>query len=106
MSAKVSGTTISLTRGDSLIIQISANQEGYHKINGIAERPLSKSALIHHLNPITIEQVTNHDPAVFDLNNLITVPLLTHNAIHYGSLERLTPTSPIERRPNDQTPWR
>lgn len=28
MSAKVSGTTISLTRGDSLIIQISVNQEG------------------------------------------------------------------------------
>ena len=35
MSAKVSGTTISLTRGDSLIIQISVNQDGYHKINGI-----------------------------------------------------------------------
>ena len=73
---------------------------------GIAERPLSKSILIHHLNPITIEQVTNHDPAVFDLNNLITVSLQTHNAIHYGALERLTPTSPIERKPNDQIPWR
>jgi len=73
---------------------------------GIAERPLSKSALVHHLNPITIEQVTNHDPAVFDLNNLITVSLQTHNAIHYGALERLTPTSPIERKPNDQIPWR
>ena len=73
---------------------------------GIAERPLSKSALVHHLNPITIEQVTNHDPAVFDLNNLITVSLLTHNAIHYGALERLAPTSPVERKPNDQIPWK
>ena len=35
MSAKVSGTTISLTRGDSLIIQISVNQQDCHKINGI-----------------------------------------------------------------------
>lgn len=35
MSAKVSGTTISLTRGDSLIIQISVNQQDRHKINGI-----------------------------------------------------------------------
>ena len=35
MSAKVSGTTISLTRGDSLIIQISVNQQDHHKINGI-----------------------------------------------------------------------
>lgn len=73
---------------------------------GIADRPIFHNILIHHLNPITIEQVTNHDPAVFDLNNLITVSLQTHNAIHYGALERLTPTSPIERKPNDQIPWK
>ena len=72
---------------------------------GIAERPLSKSALIHHLNPITIEQVTNHDPAVFDLNNLITVSLLTHNAIHYGSIDRLTPSAPVERTQGDTKLW-
>ena len=65
----------------------------------------SSSILIHHLNPITIEQVTNHDPAVFDLNNLITVSLQTHNAIHYGALERLTPTSPVERSKGDTKLW-
>lgn len=72
---------------------------------GIAERPLSRSILVHHLNPITIEQVTNHDPAVFDLNNLITVSLLTHNAIHYGSIDRLTPSAPVERTQGDTKLW-
>ena len=37
---------------------------------GILDRPINDEILIHHLNPITIEQVTNFDPAIFDLNNL------------------------------------
>lgn len=69
------------------------------------ERAIYKNILIHHLNPITIDQVINCDPAVFDLNNLITVSHTTHNAIHYGCLERLTPSTPIERKPGDQKLW-
>lgn len=73
---------------------------------GIADRPIFHNILVHHLNPITIEQITNHDPIVFDLNNLICVNYDTHNAIHYGDLKALAPTKPIERKPNDQTPWK
>lgn len=72
---------------------------------GIEDRPINSYILIHHLNPITIEQVTNHDPAVFDLNNLITVSRDTHNAIHYGDGSKLTPSSPINRVSGDTKLW-
>lgn len=72
---------------------------------GIEDRPIHEKILIHHINPITIEQVTNFDPAVFDMNNLICCTHRTHNAIHYGDVEGLTPTEPIERKPGDTRLW-
>lgn len=72
---------------------------------GIDDRPIHEKILIHHINPITIEQVTNFDPAVFDMNNLICCTHKTHNAIHYGDVEGLTPTEPIERKPGDTRLW-
>ena len=72
---------------------------------GIDDRPIHEKILIHHINPITIEQVTNCDPAVFDMNNLICCTHKTHNAIHYGNVEGLTPTNPIERKPGDTRLW-
>ena len=73
----------------------------------ISERPIGKKdiLIIHHLNPITIEQVTNNDPAVYDLNNLVCVSHRTHNAIHYGDGSNLMPSKPIERRPGDTKLW-
>lgn len=59
---------------------------------------------IHHINPITKEQILNHDPCLFDPENLVTVASLTHNAIHYGSYEIL-PTGPVERKPGDTKLW-
>ena len=72
---------------------------------GIADRPINSKILIHHLNPITIEQVANRDPCVFDPNNLICVSFDTHNAIHYGSIDRLTPSAPVERTQGDTKLW-
>lgn len=62
-------------------------------------------ALIHHINPITVEDIVNHNPMVFDPENVITTVHSTHNAIHYGD-ESLLPKSPIERKQNDTCPWR
>ena len=42
------------------------------------------SPLIHHINPITIDDIKNRNPIIFDSDNLITKTLPTHNAIHYG----------------------
>lgn len=63
-------------------------------------------AFVHHINPITIENVLNRDPIVFDPNNLITTKLETHNIIHYGSESDVMNTVITERMPNDTIPWR
>ena len=60
--------------------------------------------LIHHINPITIEDIENRDPSIFDMENLITVSHRTHNAIHYGDASLLS-TLPPERYPGDMCPW-
>lgn len=83
---------------------------------GIADRPINpvrndgktdkeNIIIIHHLNPITIEQVISNDPCVYDLNNLICVSDKTHKAIHYGNLDLLTPSIPIERIQGDTKLW-
>lgn len=61
--------------------------------------------LIHHINPISVEDVLLRDLKVFDPENVISTTLNTHNAIHYGD-ESLLITEPIERKPNDTCPWR
>lgn len=61
--------------------------------------------LIHHINPITIDDVLNRASCIFDPNNVICTSLNTHNAIHYGDSELLV-TEPIERTKNDTCPWK
>ena len=61
--------------------------------------------LIHHINPIIVDDVLDRNPAVFDPENVITTILATHNAIHYGD-ESLLPRAPKERERNDTCPWR
>lgn len=72
---------------------------------GIDDRPIQKGIIIHHLNPITIEDVVNSNPSVFDLNNLVCCQLQTHNAIHYGDGTNLVLSAPIERKPGDTKLW-
>lgn len=61
--------------------------------------------LIHHLNPITVDDVLDRNRKVFDPNNLVCVTHNTHNAIHYGDASMLL-TGPIVRTKNDTCPWR
>ena len=61
--------------------------------------------LIHHLNPITVEDVLARSRKVFDPDNLVCVSHNTHNAIHYGDMDLLV-TGPIIRTKNDTCPWR
>lgn len=61
--------------------------------------------LIHHINPISMDDIVNRRPIVFDPENMITTIMATHNAIHYGD-ESLLPKDPIERTQNDTCPWR
>lgn len=61
--------------------------------------------LIHHINPISLEDLEERSPAAYSLDNLICVSQLTHEAIHYSNYD-LLPQDPVERFPNDMCPWR
>ena len=61
--------------------------------------------LLHHINPISVEDVLRRDPKIFDPENVVSTVLNTHNAIHYGD-ESLLMLSPTPRVANDTCPWR
>ena len=61
--------------------------------------------LIHHLNPITVEDVLARSRKVFDPDNLVCVTHNSHNAMHYGDSDLLV-TGVITRTKNDTCPWR
>lgn len=69
------------------------------------DHPIYGKVLIHHLNPITIEDVLNRSPDIFDMENLVCVSFDTHNAIHYGNAS-LLPQKCVSRSANDTCPWR
>ena len=66
---------------------------------------IHSKVLIHHLNPITVEDVLARSQKVFDPDNLVCVSHNTHNAIHYGDVDLLV-TGPVIRTKNDTCPWR
>ena len=60
---------------------------------------------VHHINPITVDDILERRSKLFDPENLICVSSMTHEAITYG-IEDMLPTDPVIRRPNDTCPWR
>lgn len=64
-----------------------------------------QNILIHHMNPISLEDIENSSEFLLNPEYLISVTHATHNAIHYGDIN-LIPTGPIERSPYDTCPWR
>lgn len=61
--------------------------------------------IIHHMNPITPEDIINRNDDLLNPEYLISTVLNTHNAIHYGD-SNLLPHALVERRKNDMCPWR
>ena len=64
-----------------------------------------EKVLIHHINPITIKDILERNPMVFDPENVVCTILNTHNAIHFGD-DSLIIKAPIQRHKNDTCPWR
>lgn len=60
--------------------------------------------IIHHIVPMTPEDIMSGNPLILDPNNLITTSHNTHNAIHYGDISSLV-KAPIERRAGDTSLW-
>jgi hypothetical protein len=61
--------------------------------------------MIHHLNPISVDDIIYRRPNLLDPENLVAVSFDTHNAIHYGDKDLLQ-SQPVERKPFDTCPWR
>lgn len=61
--------------------------------------------IVHHMNPITLDDILHDRDWMYDPEFLICTVHNTHNAIHYGD-ENLLPKAPIERLPNDTCPWK
>ena len=61
---------------------------------------------IHHMNPITADDIINRTEILTNPDYLITVSLGTHNAIHYGDQGWIDFVNPVIRTPNDTCPWR
>ena len=72
---------------------------------GIPDREIYGRILVHHMNPITIDDIKNRSDFLLNPEYLISTTKLTHDAIHYGD-EHLLASEPIERTKNDTCPWR
>lgn len=73
---------------------------------GIPDRKIVDSViLVHHMNPITKEDIINKNEILLDPEYLITTIKSTHDAIHYGD-ESLLAEDLVIRSKNDTCPWK
>ena len=72
---------------------------------GIEGREIYKRVLIHHMNPISKDDILTRSEFLLNPEYLIVTCKNTHDAIHYGD-ENLLIKAPIERTRNDTCPWR
>lgn len=74
---------------------------------GCESHPISSQPLIiHHMNPISIDDIKNRSEILLNPNYLITTIDSTHKAIHFGDCSYLNRSKVIERYQNDTCPWR
>lgn len=73
---------------------------------GIQDREIHGRILVHHMNPISVEDIINRSEYLLNPEYLICTAMNTHDAIHYGDEHLLMASSPIERKKNDTCPWR
>lgn len=72
---------------------------------GIEGRDIHGKIIVHHMNPITKEDIIKRTKYLLDPEYLICTVKNTHDAIHYGD-ENLLIKDPIKRTKNDTCPWR
>lgn len=68
------------------------------------DREIFGRVIIHHLNPVTVEDLELGRTKVFDPDNVVCVSHMTSNAIHYGNANLLA-SLPKERREGDTDLW-
>lgn len=68
------------------------------------DRVISGPILVHHINPISPDDILHASDLLFDPDNLVCVSRDTHNAIHYGDYS-LVDKDYVERTPGDTKLW-
>lgn len=98
------------------------NQQFYHSIEwrsvrdqvivrdngcdlGCPDREINGPIYIHHVNPITVDDLKDALEIALNPDYLVCCSFDTHQDIHYGHKQNM-PTGPVERRPNDTCPWK
>lgn len=72
---------------------------------GVKGYEICGTIIIHHINPISLDDIRHSTKFLLDPEYLISTVLDTHNAIHYGDSNLLV-KAPIERTKYDTCPWR
>lgn len=83
--------------------KIAAKQYGWDL--GIKGYPLPEVFILHHMNPITVEDIINGSEFAWDPKYLVCVSPATHCAIHFQDVKNRLPLI-AQRFPNDTSPWR
>lgn len=71
---------------------------------GLEDRPIYDKVIVHHMNPITEEDILNGNPDIFDPEGLVSTSDTTHRKIHYGDADK-DAKLPMERSPGDTKLW-
>ena len=71
---------------------------------GVPGYEIGGSVLIHHINPMKIDDILHNNEDIFDPEFLITTTHNTHNALHYSDKNQLIKTV-LSRKPNDTKLW-
>lgn len=72
---------------------------------GIPGREIPDRIIVHHMNPIRLNDITDASDYLINPEYLICTSHNTHEAIHYGDASLLY-KEPIERKPYDTCPWK
>lgn len=71
---------------------------------GVAGYDILDKIFIHHINPVSLDLLEEDSPMLYDMDNLVCVSFDTHQAIHFGNLDK-TLNMMIERHPRDTILW-
>jgi hypothetical protein len=72
---------------------------------GIEGRDIYDKIIIHHMNPVMLDDILHQTEYLLNPEYLICVTKATHDAIHYGDAS-LLPSDPVVRTRNDTCPWK
>ena len=72
---------------------------------GLKDHEIFGQIIVHHMNPMSIEDIEQHPEDLLNPEYLICVSLDTHNAIHYGDGDYLQGKKFEERKPGDTRLW-